>query len=143
MFDQNDKKFFYKLCTKVMTSGEGILGAYSTSETFSKIPKDKKLYIMTSKGHIEQYVCNQPFELGKFGNTTYYDLKVFVNDLGYSPGEDVKEFHSLQSLRDAFNNTPGFASRIEDDQLIVICSEGIRAEGIIAEELGLTGVSEQ
>jgi hypothetical protein len=117
--NKNSYKFFKKIISKNINAGDGIFGAHSVNEIFSEIPKEDFFAIFFANGTSAFYSFNATNQLCKNGGL---------------------EFQTLETLKDAFNLTPGLAAKIEDDRLVIISDEGIRAEGMLAEEIGLSGV---
>ncbi|MCC2646243.1 MAG: hypothetical protein K0R02_308 [Rickettsiaceae bacterium] len=111
-------KYFKKIISKNIDSAEGILGAHSGSEVFSEIYKNDFFAITFADNTSALYSFNPTNQLCENGGL---------------------EFKNLETLKNVFNLTPGLAAKIEDKRLIVISDEGIRAEGMLAEKLGLCG----
>jgi hypothetical protein len=111
-------KYFKKIISKNMDSAEGILGAHSVNEVFSEIYKDDFFAINFADDTSALYSFNPTNQLCENGGL---------------------EFKNLETLKNVFNLTPGLAAEIEDERLIVISDEGIRAEGMLAEKLGFSG----
>jgi hypothetical protein len=108
-----------KLTSKDITAGDGILGAHTPNENFFHVTKGDFFAIFFANRDAALYVYTPD------GLSNIY--------------ESGLPFYNLETLKDAFNETPGLAARIEDNKLVLISAEGIHVEGQLADELGLAG----